>query len=688
MNMKTQTIKKFLVPACCLLLAVFVFTGGAPAAAKAGAESDKPATTDKQTALENEAKKAAPVTDTITRQGISIEFTATPAAGRSMTGEEIFAADYVDMAFRVTDANTSRPLKGQFPGAWLDMSKSWEGDQSLTSSCKDRVGSYLSGALGMRPLIDLNSYFILVLNRDNTITVIDPITGVKGITKLYAQINLKHPGADWAKTGDEKRLFVTMPRADAVAVVNTDTFKVIRNVDAGKNPMRIARQPDGRYLWVGNNAEEASESGVTVIDIDNLTVVEFIPTGKGHHEIVFSDDSRTAFVSNRADGSVSVIDINRLKKIKDIDTGPLPISLAFSSLSQALYVADSEKGEIIVIDGRSFKKVAGISTKPGLGPLRFSQDGRWAVVVNSKEDVAYVIDPATNTIAHTIAVGKQPYQVAFSRSFAYVRSLDTERVSMIDLSELGKPGTVPVVTFGAGAKAPAGAKDISIADAIVEAPGEAAVMVVSQADLTVYYYMEGMNAPMGNFRNYGHFPRAVQVVDRSMQEREPGVYASTVRIPEAGTFEVAFLLDSPSILHCFEVTARPNPMLEPKGPQLAVDYLNEQRRVKVGETVRLRFRLTDRRTHEPRTDLKDVLVAYFVAPGGRRTHLAASHTGEGIYEANLPLAKSGAYYVYVASASAKVKLGDLNFMTLRASAAGEASRPRRGAVKSSSTTGQ
>jgi len=681
MNIHMQTLKKSLVPVCCMLLALFVLPGSA---------SDKPTTTGKQAALDNEGKKTTPVTDSITRQGISIEFSATPAPGRSMsaTGKNIFAADYVDMSFRVTDANTARPLKGQFPGAWMDMTKSWEGDQSLTSSCKDRVGSYLQGALGMRPLIDLNSYFILVMNRDPSITVIDPITGVRGITKLYAQINLKQPAADWAKTADEKRLFVTMPRAEAVAVVDTDTFKVVKNVDAGKRPMRIALQPDGRYLWVGNNAKEASESGVTVIDIDKLAVAEFIPTGKGHHEIVFSDDSRTAFVSNRADGSVSVIDINRLKKIKNIDTGPLPISLAFSSLSKALYVADGDRGEITVIDGRSSKKVARISANPGLGPLRFSQDGRWAVAVNTKEDVVYIIDPSANSIAHTIDVGKQPYQVAFSRSFAYVRSLGTERVSMIDLSELGKPETVPVVTFGAGAKAPEKAKDISIADAIVEAPGEAAVMVVSPADLTVYYYMEGMMAPMGNFRNYGHFPRAVQVVDRSMQEREPGVYASTVRIPEAGTYEVAFLLDSPSVLHCFEVNVKPNPLLEPKGPPVVVAYLNEQRRVKVGDTVRLRFRLSDRKTDKPRTDLRDVRVAYFLAPGGRRTQLAASHTGDGIYEAELPLAKSGAYYVYVASTSAKVKFGDLPFMTLRASAAGDGSRSRRGAVKTSSTTRQ
>jgi len=680
MNIHMQTLKKSLVPVCCMLLTLFVLAGGAPpGAAKAGNASDKPATTGKQAALDNEGKKTAPVTQKITRQGISIEFSATPAPGRSMTGEEIFAADYVDVSFRITDANTGRPLKGQFPGAWMDLSKTWEGEPAVSRDCKERVGLYLQGLIGIRPQMDLNSYFILVMHKDATIAVIDPITGVKGITKLYAQIILKRAGADWAKTGDEKRLFVTMPRADAVAVVNTDTFKVIRNVEAGKNPVRIALQPDGRYLWVGNNARTASESGVTVIDIDKLAVAEFIPTGKGHHEIAFSDDSRFAFVSNRAAGTVTVIDINRLKKIKDIDTGPLPIALAYSVLSQALYVADADTGEIAVIDGQTLEQVAEIKAKPGLGPLRFSQDGRWAVGVNSKEDVAYVIDPATNTIAHTIAVGKQPFQVAFSRSFAYVRSLGTERVSMIDLSELGKAGTVPVVTFAAGAKAPEKAKSISIADAIVEAPGEAAVMLVSPADATVYYYMEGMNAPMGNFRNYGHIPQAVQVVDRSMQEREPGVYASTVRIPDAGTYEVAFLLDSPSVLQCFEVTARPNPMLEPKGPPVAVEYLNEKKRVKAGETLRLRFRLTERKTDKSRTELTDVRVSYFVAPGGHRTEVAATHVGDGVYEAALPLAESGAYYIYVAAKSAKVNFGDLPYTTLMATPGptshGAAARP-------------
>lgn len=623
--------------------------------------------------------KAGPVRDRIAREGLEVEFSARPSTGRSMTEDEISAGDYVDLTFRITDTGTGAPLQGRFPGAWMDYSRSWDGKKALDLGCKERIALYLQGSLGIRPTMDLNSYFILVMNRDATISVIDPITGITGITKLYAQINLNQPAADWAKSRDETRLFVTMPRSSEVAVVDTETFKVLRNVSAGRDPVRVALQPDGKYLWVGNDASTASESGVTVIDADKLTAVKHLPTGRGHHEIAFSEDSLHAFVSNREDGTVTVIDTQRLGRVKDIKTGPLPISMAFSKLSKALYVADGEKGVITVLDGRSFKVLATIQTKPGLGPVRFSQDGRWAVVVNSRENVALVIDPSTNRVVHTLAVGKEPYQVTFSRSFAYVRSRGTERVSMIDLSELGKAEAPPVVSFPAGQTAPEKAREISLADAIVEAPGEASALVVSPADVTVYYYMEGMNTPMGNFQNYGHMPVAVQVVDRSIKEIEPGLYASTVRIPEAGSYDLAFLLDSPRIVHCFELTARPNPLLEYKGPPLTVNYLNERRTARVGESVLIRFRLTDPRTQRPRDDLKDVYITYFVAPGGYRESAPVRHAADGIYEAALSTGRSGTHYVYVVCPSAGVKSGDLPFLTLSVTdkSGGEAGPPAR-----------
>jgi len=609
----------------------------------------------------------------LVRDGLEINLSVTPvddAEAPLMQGKDAV------VAFRITDEATGEPVPGLFPGAWMDLAKTWGSDQESSVTCKDRAGLYLQGQ-GFKPMVDMNSYFMLVLNRDPSILVFDPLVNVSGKTMLYAQINLKQPGADWTKSQDERWLFVSMPRANQVAVVDTNVFKVKTNVEAGVHPVRVAVQPDGKYLWVGNDSKEPSESGVTVIDADTLEIAAQIPTGAGHHEIAFSDDSRTTFVSNRESGTVSVIDVQSLKKRHDIESGPKPISLAFSPLSKALYVTDGRTGMVSVIDPQKQAPSAEIKAMPGIGPLRFDQSGRWGFVVNTAQDHVYVIDASTNRIAQEIAVGTQPYQVGFSRSFAYVRSLGTERVSMINLQELEKGRKPPIVTFPAGDKAPEQAPELNLADVLVEAPGEAAVLVTSPADATVYYYMEGMNAPMGAFRNYGHRPLAVSVVDRALREEEPGVYATNVPLTSAGTYEIALIMDSPQILHCFEVAARPNPAIKLDTRPLAIEYLVENKKVQAGETYTLRFQLTDPATGRLQSGLKDIRVLFYRAPGQFRTEVEAHEVRDGLYEAKLPIKYRGAWYIYVSSPSLEVPYGELPFLTVLGVAKKAAAQPPR-----------
>jgi YVTN family beta-propeller protein len=599
----------------------------------------------------------------LSREGLVVDFSVTPAPVPGKRPRAVLAGSPAQVAFRIVDERTGKPVRSLYPGAWVDLAKPWEGEAAAGGlPCKERVSLYLGGNVGIRPLVDLNSFFILVLNRDPSISVIDPRVGITGFTKLFTTILLEAPGADWVKSPDDKRLFVTMPRAGKVAVVNADTFKVTERIDAGKNPVRIVSQPDGRYLWVGNDAEGGADSGVTVIDPAARSVAARIPTGRGHHEIAFSPDSRHAFVTNRADGTVSVIDVRSLARVKDVPVGEAAISLGYSALSESLYVADGQTGNIAVVDGRSHAVTASIEARPGLGPMKFTEDGRWGFVVNTSDDLVHVIDASTNRIVHNVPVGPRPFQIALSPAFAYVRALGSERVSMINLSKLGEEAMPPVVTFPAGEKAPERASDLAIADAIVQAPGEAAMLVVSPGDETVYYYMEGMNTPMGNFRNYGHHPRAVTVVVRALRETAPGVYAAPITVPEAGTYEVALLLDAPRILHCFSFVARPNPDLARTGPPLGVEFLLKERRVPAGDPVTLRFRLTDRYTGKPKSGLADVRILHFWGPGMFRTVEPTREVEAGVYEATLRFRRPGAYYVHVLAPPAK----NLPFLTLNA----------------------
>lgn len=605
--------------------------------------------TDKLTSTETQKK---------VKDGVSIEFVT-----ETTNKDGVLEGEYADVKFRITDAQTGEPVKGIYPAVWIDMAEAWnrkqkqsEKDKPLTS-CKDRVALYMQGIVGMRPMVDLNSYYVLVMNQNKTISVIDPIIGITGITKLYSVINLRAPGGDWAKSKDERTLYVTLPSIGEVAIIDLQTFKVKGYMKAGKLPLRAGLQPDEKYLWVANDNRRADDSGVTVLDVEKQKQVKFIKTGTGHHELTFSHDSRFAYITNRDEGSITVIDTSNLKKVKTIDSIQQPIGIAYSAKSESLYVVDGKKGEIVVVDRKDHSISKQIKVKPGVGPIGVSQDGRWAIAANTHEDVIYVVDVATNEVAHTIEVENKPYQVAFSRAFVYIRSLGSERVNLIELAHLGKKDTVPVLSFAAGQGAPGKVRDLSIAQSIQEAPGEAAVLVVSPLDNTVYYYMEGMNAPMGNFRNYGNAPRAVQVADRTLRETDPGVYSAKVKIPTSGKFDVAFLMESPSILHCFSMDAKPNKRLAAMNKQHSVTYLNGKRRVKVDEEVTVRVQLIDPKTDKPHTGLKDVLFSYYRAPAYDRKQALAKEVDEGVYELKTRLSKTGVYYFHVGSESAQTEPG-------------------------------
>jgi YVTN family beta-propeller protein len=598
----------------------------------------------------------------VVRDGVAIDFAATP-----VEGGELMEGALTEVRFSITDERTGKPVAGSRMGAWMDVSANIQGQPgAVQKQCVEKIGLYLKGAVGIRPLVDLNGYYLLVMNKDPSITVLDPMVSMAGRTSTLTTIQLKSAPMDWINHGDQKVLYVTMPGTGELAVVDTETFKVTKNVAAGEFPMRAVLQPDGRYLWIGNNPRDQKKSGVTVLDTrDDMKVVLQAETGRGHHEIAISADNRLAFVTNRDDHTVTVFDVGTLKKLKDIKTGALPLSIAYSKLSRAAYVSNGKEGTISVIDADKLEVVKTIKARPGLGPLRFTQDGRFAMAVNTMENVVHVVDPGSNEIIHEPKVEAEPFQVNFTLGFAYVRGLGSERVSMINLSSLGKGKTPIVQSFAAGSYSPKMGGDLPLADAVVGGLGEAAAFVVSPADNTTYFYMEGMNAPMSSYPSRGKYARAVTVVDRSLREIEPGVFAGRFRMPVAGHFDVAMSLDQPAMVHCFSTDAKANPTMEAARKVVEVEFLPQQRIFRPKETGTVRFRIIEG-TGAPKAGLKDVLVRSFLVPASAPTDVVAKEVSDGIYEAKVALPETGAYYVYVSVPSLKLGYSDGAYMSLMA----------------------
>ena len=598
----------------------------------------------------------------IVKEGIEVEFTIEPLLMKSNASAVVAGEDSI-VRFKIRDTATRTPLSKARPAAWISQR---ERPMPLTGDqCRSKVQSFLQGSLRVRPDVDLNAYYVLALNKEPNISVIDPLLGFGG-SKLITLVFLKSPGEDWVLTNDGLRLFVSMPLVNQVAVVDTNTWKVVAHIDAGVRPTRLALQPDEKYLWIGNNAQ-SSDSGVTVVETASLKVAKYISTGAGPHDIAFGLDNRFAFITNRDDATFSIVDIRKLTKVKDAKLGTGVFSLAFSPLSNALYITDDQDGSIAVIDAVSHNLLSKINAKPGLKTVRFSPSGRWGFVANPAESVVHIFDASNNQLLHEYPVGKAPDHIAFSDGFAYVRSLETEQVTAIRLSTIGKQ--LDVVKFPGGQAAPGSTRvATSNADAFVAAPESGSMLLANPADKMIYYFAEGMAAPMGNFQNYGRVPRAVKVVDRSLREESPGVYKALAKLPKDGLYDVSLLLDSPRVVHCFEASAQSNPAIKGQNTALRVEYLNKQRSVRTGEEFKIRFRLTEKESKRSRSDLKDVAALVMLTPGTWRNRELARSIGDGVYELTVKPPDEGIYLVFIESRSQGIRYRELPHFTLHATA--------------------
>ena len=605
-------------------------------------------------AQQPEADAAGPLYQRdVVHEGVSIVLTIEHVGPTSPQHDGLRQGDHVAFRFHISDTTSGTPVTSVYPAAWMDLRA--KGEIPKYETCVKKAEMFLGGSLFSKSELDMNVYYVLTLNEDATLSVVDPLFGFGG-SKLLALVELPSRGYDWALMENQDRLFVSMPESDKVAVVETASWKVIDTLNPGPAPARLALQPDEEYLWIAYEVQliEGVESGVTVVSARDLEVVAQIQTGYGPHDLAFSDDNRYAYVSNAQSGTVSIIDVRTLEKIKDVATGPNPISMAFSPLAQALYVTDRTDGTIVSIDADRHDIVARMDVDPGVSQIRFAPEGRLGFAVNPENNYLYILDAAVNRIVQNGDLGEAPDQVNFSDELAYVRHRGSELVLMIALDEAGKEGQpIQVIDFPGGQYPPGAMRWPTPAAGIVQAPGANAVLVSNAQDQAIYFYKEGMAAPMGHFRNYGRRPRAVQVVDRSLRQRTvPGLYESAVRLRRPGLYDVVFYLDAPRFVYCFPVAVEADPEWAAEQaaiPQVVVESLVEDPTVSVGENVRLAFRLIDPRTQTPWTDLPDVTLMVHDRSRIWQKRYRAESLGDGVYAIDFMAPEPGYFFVLMAS---------------------------------------
>jgi YVTN family beta-propeller protein len=600
------------------------------------------------------------------REGITVDFVVEPTGAGARSDDPpdpLIEEREAVIRFKIADTSGA-PLSSLFPVAWIDPRTT--PDRPNQDQCRMKAQAFFQGSLRTRPAVDLNAYFVMSLNDDGTIVVIDPQIGFND-SKLFTLISLKGPGADWVVDNDRKRLYVSVPSVNEVAIVDTQRWRTIAYVAAGPSPGRVVLQPDRKYLWVANDQPGAEVSGgVTVIDTLEMKKIAEIPAGRGRHEIAITADDRFAFVTNPDDGTVTVIDIRELAVVKTLATGKRPVALAYTPLAGVVYVADESDGTVAVVDVARQEIIRRIQLDPGLNFVRFEPNGRLAFVTNGPRNLVYILDASAHQVRFRLAVGRWPDQVAFTDAFAYIRLRDADQVQIIELADLAGSKVPHIVDFPAGQNPPSRAGDLGIADTIVAAPEGNAAMIANPADRRIYYYHEGMAAPNVSFSNYSRRVRGILVAEQNLRETEPGVYSTSFRLTGAGVYDVVFYLDSPRVLHCFDLPVAVDPHIKKERVAIQLEPLLDKARLPVDEDFHFQVRVRDSLTAEPRDGLPDLGLMIYTSSGWRK-RVYARPAGNGLYEFTVRVPQPGVYYLFFEVPSLGLRLGKLPHAVLQAS---------------------
>ncbi len=557
------------------------------------------------------------------------------------------------------DPRTGAPLRGGRLLAWMKLRS--EGEPAPEEpACRAHIQTFLGGLLAARAEVNLNSFLLLTLNHDDSISVIEPQLSFSR-TKLRSLVPLGGAAGDWALLPDGRALYVSLPTLGAVAVVDTQRFLVQRNVRVGSRPGRLALSPDGRTLWVDNEADGT----VSVLDTTTQQVVGKLEVGEGSKRFAFGEAGRTVWLSSSGAEELIAVDVGSRRELGQVRVGPGASALAYSERAHALYVVRASSNEVLVVDGSRREVVQRLAVGAEPGVLSFEPSGRWAFLLYPRGERVDILDAASNQVAHSLTGFSAPDQVSFTEAFAYVRNTGDARVTLVELSSLGKPRPPPVIHVAMGQKKPALARKLGDSAAIAPMPEGNSVIVAGTVDRSLYVYSEGMMAPRGTLLNYGREPRAVLVLDRSLREVEPGIYTAPALLRENGTYDVHLLLDSPRTPMCLEwkvsgvpeeasSVSRPPLMLKP-GFEPSLGLV-------AGTRTSLRFTLTpgdkgaDRRPLAP----EELQVLMFRPPAGRWLERPVPRrVGEGLFEVDVSPPEPGQYLLLVGAESRGVPLGAL-----------------------------
>jgi YVTN family beta-propeller protein len=166
---------------------------------------------------------------------------------------------------------------------------------------------------------------------------------------------------------DNNRLYISHLGSSIVTVFDLKSQQVIADISDIAGPFGILAVPNLKTVYV------SSAGRVGVIDDNTLKVTKYIQAGTTPDGIAFDPNTNKVFVSNENSGTITVIDAKTNERLEDIIIGGRVGNTQFDPVSKLIYsVSDADK--LFEIDPSTDKVVNRYNVTGGSQPHGFYID--------------------------------------------------------------------------------------------------------------------------------------------------------------------------------------------------------------------------------------------------------------------------------------------------------------------------
>lgn len=200
-------------------------------------------------------------------------------------------------------------------------------------------------------------------------------------------------------------------------------------------PTAFAQSPQnlrGTLIVLNKSGHDAN-----FIDLRTGEILATLPTGRGPHELVVTDDGRWAIGTDYSGGnSLTVFDVEELVVARTISLSdyPRPHGILFLPGQQEVIVTSEANQQLVIADIHAGEIVRTIDTgQSGSHMVALSGDGTTAYTSNGSANSVSVIDVADGQLLKTLDVPDRPEAITTNRrgDEVWVGSNDEEVVSVI-----------------------------------------------------------------------------------------------------------------------------------------------------------------------------------------------------------------------------------------------------------------